>query len=122
MTPAIDTTDSKLVARASRFQVRRLLEGGIRILHYQPVLLHQKVFTIDGVWCAIGSTNFDDRSFEINDEIMLGIADRGIARELEEIFERDAENCVELDLEAWKHRPVWDKVIDRFLYIFKEQF
>ena len=62
----------------------------MRIFEYQKTLLHQKVMTIDGVWCAIGSSNFDDRSFEINDEITLGFLDAALARQLEAIFERDA--------------------------------
>ena len=60
--------------------------------------------SIDGVWCAIGSSNFDDRSFEINDEITLGMMDAPLAREFEAIFERDSKDCVELELnlaEAW---------------------
>ena len=50
--------------------------GGVRIFEYQKCLLHQKVMTVDGVWCAIGSSNFDDRSFETNDEITLGLRRR----------------------------------------------
>ena len=122
MTPSFSATDSKLVGRASRFQIRRLLEGGVRVFHYQPSLLHQKILVIDGLWSGIGSSNFDDRSFEINDEIVIGIVDKEIARKLEETFEREIENCVEVDLESWKHRPLWDKALDRILYIFSEQF
>ncbi|MDQ3195787.1 MAG: phospholipase D-like domain-containing protein [Pseudomonadota bacterium] len=93
----------------------------MRIFEYQKTLLHQKVITIDGVWCAVGSSNFDDRSFEINDEITLGIHDTGMAKRFEAIFERDANDCIELRLVSWKRRGAWHKLLDRTLYLFNEQ-
>ncbi len=56
--------------------------GGVRIFEFETCLLHQKVMTVDGVWCAIGSSNFDDRSFETNDEITLGIRDATLAQDV----------------------------------------
>ncbi len=122
MIPALTATDSPRVSRAGRYQFRRLLESGVRIFEYRKTLLHQKVITIDGVWCGIGSSNFDDRSFEINDEITVGIADITIASELERIFDEDARDAREIDPESWRHRPWRDKLLDRFLYLFNEQF
>ena len=77
--------------------------------------------TIDGVWSAIGSSNFDDRSFEINDEITLGITDAVIAKQLEDIFQRDAHDCVELKLDTWAKRGLWHRLKDNALYLFNEQ-
>ncbi len=122
MTPALCATDEKMAGRSSRFQYRRLLEGGVRIFTYRTTLLHQKIICIDGVWCGIGSSNFDDRSFKINDEITVGIADPVTVAELERTFEQDAEECEELDFEQWKNRPRFDKLLDAFLYMFNEQF
>ena len=122
MIPALTATDSPLISRAGRFQFQRLLEGGVRIFEYQKTLLHQKVIAIDGVWCGIGSSNFDDRSFEINDEVIVGIADAGLTGELERIFEDDARECVEVDLETWKARPWRIRLLDGVLYLFNEQF
>jgi len=62
----------------------------------------------------------DDRSFEINDEITLGIMDTALARELEAIFERDLEHCVELELTAWRQRGRWHRLKDNALYLFNE--
>jgi cardiolipin synthase A/B len=76
--------------------------------------------SIDGVWCAIGSSNFDDRSFEINDEITLGIMDAALARECEAIFERDSKECVELELATWRRRGRWHRLKDSALYLFNE--
>jgi cardiolipin synthase len=76
---------------------------------------------VDGLWSAIGSTNFDDRAFEINDEITLGLIDATFARQLETIFERDQKECVELELEKWRRRGVFHKLKDNFYYLFNEQ-
>jgi cardiolipin synthase len=92
----------------------------VRIFEYQRALLHQKVMTVDGVWCAVGSSNFDDRSFETNDEITLGFLDRGLAQRLEEIFEADARECVELDAARWKKRGFLHRAKDSALYLFNE--
>ena len=69
MVPSAGASDMPIVQHAAHRNFERLLALGVRILEYQKTLLHQKVMSIDGVWCAIGSSNFDDRSFEINDEI-----------------------------------------------------
>ena len=122
MIPALTATDSPWITRAGRYQFQRLLEAGVRIYEYQKTLLHQKVTSIDGVWCGIGSSNFDDRSFEINDEVTLGIADAATALELERIFEQDAEHCIEITLEQWKKRKWHERATDAFLYLFNEQF
>jgi cardiolipin synthase len=76
--------------------------------------------TVDGAWCAVGSSNFDDRSFETNDEITLGFLDRHLARRLEEIFEADRAHCVELDAKHWRGRGVLHKLKDNALYLFNE--
>jgi cardiolipin synthase len=76
---------------------------------------------VDGVWSAVGSTNFDDRAFEINDEITLGFRDPALARELEAIFERDAKECVEIELGKWRRRGAFHKLKDNVLYLFNEQ-
>ena len=89
MVPSADASDMPMVQHAAHRNFQQLLDAGVRIFEYQKTLLHQKVMTVDGVWCAIGSSNFDDRSFETNDEITLGFLDRGLARQLEEIFERE---------------------------------
>lgn len=122
MIPALTATDSPYITRAGRFQFQRLLDGGVRIFEYQKTLLHQKVISIDGVWCGIGSSNFDDRSFEINEEITVGIADPAIVSELERIFDEDAKDCKEIDPKTWPNRPWYTRATDAFLYLFNEQF
>jgi cardiolipin synthase len=121
MLPATDATDSKVVQHASHHHYGTLLEGGVRIFEYHRTLLHQKVITVDGQWCAVGSTNFDDRSFEVNDEISLVIHDEGISRQLEEIFQADLQHATEVKPEEWKRRTLGHRVIDFSAFLFNEQ-
>lgn len=121
MIPDTAATDAKLVSHASHHHYGTLLKGGVRVFDYQQTLLHQKVFTVDHAWSSIGSTNFDDRSFEINDEISLVVYDKAIARELEKTFTADAKLSEERSLEEWKKRPVGHKLVDGSAFLVNEQ-
>jgi cardiolipin synthase len=121
MIPDTAATDAKLVSHASHHHYGTLLKGGIRIFDYQRTLLHQKVFTIDHQWASIGSTNFDDRSFEINDEVSLVVHDAGVARALEETFERDLRHARERHFEEWSKRPAPHKLVDGCAFLLNEQ-
>jgi cardiolipin synthase len=120
MVPSADASDMPIVQHAAHRNFQQLLESGVRIFEYQRTLLHQKVMTVDGVWCSIGSSNFDDRSFETNDEITVGFHDRALARRLEEIFEADRVHCIELEVARWKKRGLVHRAKDSALYLFKE--
>jgi cardiolipin synthase A/B len=121
MIPATSASDSKIVQHASHHHYGTLLKGGVRLFDYEKTLLHQKVIVVDGCWAAVGSTNFDDRSFEVNDEVSLVVYDETIARELEETFERDLEFAKEMQFEPWKHRPWTHKITDFTAFLFNEQ-
>ncbi|MDP9194424.1 MAG: cardiolipin synthase [Acidobacteriota bacterium] len=121
MIPATSASDSKIVQHASHHHYGTLLKGGIRLFDYGKTLLHQKVIVIDGCWAAVGSTNFDDRSFEVNDEVSLVVYDEGFAGELEETFERDLEHATEMHFEPWKNRPVLHKLKDFSAFLLNEQ-
>ena len=121
MVPSAEASDMPMVQHAAHRNFEKLLGCGVRIFENPKTLLHQKVMTVDGIWCAIGSTNFDDRAFEINDEVTLGFLDSGMAKELEAIFERDLKDCVELDCEEWAKRGTLHKLKDHFFYLFNEQ-
>lgn len=121
MIPSADVTDSPIVQHASHHHYGTLLEGGVRIFEYQRTLLHQKVLVIDGKWASIGSSNFDDRSFEINQEVSLVVYDQGIAAELERIFDRDLEESIEQHFDQWQKRPAIHRLRDGFAFLFNEQ-
>ncbi len=121
MIPASEASDSPWVQHASHHHYGTLLKGGVRLFDYHRTLLHQKVMVIDSCLSSIGSTNFDDRSFELNDEVSLVVHDEAIARELEETFERDREHATEVHFDEWKHRPVSHKLKDFSAFVFNEQ-
>jgi cardiolipin synthase A/B len=121
MIPHTSASDSKIVQHASHHHYGTLLKGGVQLFDYEKTLLHQKVFVVDGCMASIGSTNFDDRSFEVNDEVSLVVYDESIARELEETFERDLAHAKEVHFEPWKKRPVLHKLQDFTAFLFNEQ-
>ncbi len=120
MVPSAAASDMSFVQHAAHRNFGRMLAAGVRLFEYQKTLLHQKVMTVDGQWSAIGSSNFDDRSFETNDEITIGFLDAPLARELEAIFERDCGDCVELQLERWEGRGALHRLKDNAAYLFRE--
>jgi cardiolipin synthase A/B len=121
MIPATTASDAPHVQHASHHHYGTLLTGGVKLFDYEKTLLHQKVLVVDGLWATVGSTNFDDRSFEINDEVSLVVHDERIARELEETFERDLKHAKAVDLEEWEKRPVTHKLRDLMFFLFNEQ-
>jgi cardiolipin synthase A/B len=121
MIPGTEASDSPIVQHASHHHYGTLLKGGVRLFDYERTLLHQKVITVDGCWAAVGSTNFDDRSFEVNDEISLVIYNEGIAQQLEAIFEEDLEHARERKFDEWKGRPALHKLRDFCSFLFNEQ-
>jgi cardiolipin synthase len=118
--PSTSGSDNPMVQHAGHRNFQKLLEGGVRLFEYPHTLLHQKILTVDGVWCAIGSSNFDDRSFETNDEISLSIADEALTARLDAIFEKYVQRATEIDLQAWKHRGLWHKLKDHTFYLLNE--
>ena len=120
MVPSAGASDMKMVQHAAHFTFQKLLDSGVRIYEYQRTLLHQKVMTVDGIWCAVGSSNFDDRSFETNDEITLGFKDARLAAQLEEIFREDLKHCVELKADKWRKRGLFHRAQDGVFYLFNE--
>lgn len=113
--------DHKLVYWASRSGFEPLLLGGIEIYEYQAALMHAKTMVVDGIWATVGSTNLDNRSFALNEEINLIVYDRTIAGQLEKAFERDLEHSKRLTYEAWKARPWKEKFLELFTIPIKEQ-
>ena len=118
--PSTSGSDNPMVQHAGHRNFEKLLRCGVRLFEYPHTLLHQKVMTVDGVWCAVGSSNFDDRSFETNDEITLGIVDASTANRLDGIFEKYLPQCQEIKLDAWRKRGVVHRAIDNMYYLINE--
>ena len=118
--PSTSGSDNPMVQHAGHRNFEKLLRCGVRLFEYSHTLLHQKVMTIDGIWSAVGSSNFDDRSFETNDELTLGILDQDLAMQLDAIFEKYVVRAEEVDLEDWHRRGAWHKLKDNVFYLFHE--
>jgi len=113
--------DAETVRKASRAQWGDLLEAGIEISEYQPTMYHCKVLVVDGVWVSVGSTNFDNRSFRLNDEANLNIYDAAFAALATAVFERDLERAKEITYEMWRHRPWQEKVMEHVSALVSSQ-
>ncbi|HYF21537.1 MAG TPA: phospholipase D-like domain-containing protein [Ramlibacter sp.] len=120
LVPAVSGSDNPMVQHAGHRNFHKMLECGVRLFEYPHTLLHQKVMTVDGRWCAIGSTNFDDRSFDTNDEITLGVLDRRLAAQLDAMFERYAARAQEVDPARWSKRGVLARARDQAFYAVNE--
>lgn len=114
-------TDSPMVQHAGHRWFRRLLTAGVEIHEFQPALNHQKVLVVDGAWCCLGSMNFDERSFDINAEVALGMLDEGMATALRDAFEADLERCHRLTLDEWRRRSAWHRLADGAAFLVHEQ-
>lgn len=118
--PSAHASDNPVVQHAGHRNFEKLLKCGVRLFEYPNTLLHQKIMTIDGIWSAVGSSNFDDRSFDTNDEITLGILDATTASRLDAVFEKYAPLSKEIELERWSQRGAWHKLKDNAVYLLNE--
>jgi cardiolipin synthase len=113
--------DSQTVRRASRAAWGPLLEAGAQISEYQPTMYHCKVFLVDGLLVSVGSTNFDNRSFRLNDEANLNIYDEAFAAAQTVQFEADLAQSKRLSYEAWKERPLLEKAWEHLAAVLSPQ-
>ncbi len=114
-------SDAAVVKPASRAAWGPLLRAGAEIYEYQPTMFHCKVMVIDDVWTSVGSTNFDNRSFSINDEANLNVYDRDFAREQIRAFEADLKRSRRITLEEWENRPWTTKLWEQTIAVFSSQ-
>jgi cardiolipin synthase len=98
--------DKDFVRQAGRAVYEQLLEAGVQVFEYRPTMIHAKTLTIDGVWSSVGSVNFDNRSFQLQDEVTLCVCSHKFAGLLDAQFERDLERSAEIDLERWGQRAL----------------
>jgi cardiolipin synthase len=117
-----DHTDAVPVQFAGRSYYQELLSAGIRIFEYQASMMHAKTVAIDGIWSIVGSANLDERSMEINEENVLGIADRSLARAIEEGLSADYERSREILLEEWRKRSIVKRALERLATALIEQY
>lgn len=102
--------DKEFVRTAGRAAYRDLLESGVRIFEFQPTMLHAKTVAVDGVWSVVGTINFDNRSFQLNDEVTLAVRNEEFCAELLNSFEADVARSQEIDPARWDGRGPLQKV------------
>jgi cardiolipin synthase len=113
--------DTHTVREASRACWGELLAAGIEMHEYQPTMFHCKLLIVDEYLVSVGSTNFDSRSFKLNDEANLNIYDRDFARQQTAIFDRDVAQAKRLSLDDWLRRPLLEKLLDRAVALLDPQ-
>jgi cardiolipin synthase len=101
--------DSDVVRAASRERWGELLAAGVKMAEYQPTMYHVKALVVDSLLVSVGSTNFDNRSFSLNDEANLNVLDPVFAKEQEAVFEQDWLRAKPISLSQWENRPLTDK-------------
>jgi cardiolipin synthase A/B len=118
-----DITDAMPVKHASRYDYQRLLDAGYEIAEYQPTMMHTKAMIVDGLFSIIGSANFGNRSFELNDELAIGVYDPELAAQLTGDFETDLKSSKRLDAATWPTQRSFDgKINEWFWDFFGEMF
>jgi cardiolipin synthase A/B len=98
--------DKQFVRTAGRAAYDELIEAGIEIYEYCPTMLHAKTLTVDDIWSSVGSVNFDNRSFQLHDEVTLCVQSERFAGQLHEVFERDLEDSERIQPDKWFERPM----------------
>ncbi len=114
-------SDHLLTRSSSRRGYGPLLRAGARIYEYQPAMIHAKVLTIDGLWSVVGSTNFDYRSFGLNDEVNLAACQPEFAQRLDEDFRRDLAVSCEITYQHWRHRSLAERAPELLGWVLERQ-
>jgi len=114
-------SDHLLTRTSSRRLYGELLEAGAEIYEYEPAMMHAKVMIIDGVWSVVGSTNFDNRSFGLNDEVNLAAFDSRLAVRLHEDFARDMAESRSISYDEWRRRSIFERAHEWIGWVLERQ-
>jgi cardiolipin synthase len=114
-------SDHLLTRRSSRRLFGDLLRAGAEIYEYAPAMIHTKTMVIDDVWSVVGSTNFDNRSFGLNDEVNLAAYDEKLAARLIEDFTRDLAQSRAVSYEEWRHRSIFERMYEWVGWLLERQ-
>jgi cardiolipin synthase len=98
--------DKQFVRTAGRASYDELIDAGIEIYEYCPTMLHAKTLTVDEIWSSVGSVNFDNRSFQLHDEVTLCVQSERFAGQLHDVFESDLEVSERIEPAEWRERPI----------------
>lgn len=113
--------DVPSLRRASQAHWGRLLRAGVQIFEYQPTMMHAKVVTVDQYWTSVGSANFDNRSFRLNDEANLNVFSEAVAHEQRRQFEQDLSLARPMSLKSWRRRPLRRRLQESLVLLLRSQ-
>jgi cardiolipin synthase len=113
--------DHNIVRQASRRQFGDMLKAGIEIYEYRAALLHAKTIVIDGVWSTVGSTNLDNRSFALNDELNVVLYGTKVSQQLEKVFREDLAHSRPVSYRDWKDRGMGARLLEFFALPLRDQ-
>ncbi len=114
-------SDSQITRLVSRSLWEKMLKSGIDIYEYKPTMYHCKVMIVDDAWVSVGSTNFDNRSFRLNDEANLNLLDADFAANQIRIFEQDKAHSKQVTMKEWKRRPWTEKILENLSRLLRYQ-
>ena len=114
-------SDHMVTRSTSRGAYGELLKAGAEVYEYQPSMIHAKILIIDDLWAVVGSTNFDNRSFGINDEVNLAVRDPIVARRLASDFTNDLCESQRITMEDWHHRPLTERCTELLGWAIERQ-
>jgi cardiolipin synthase len=113
--------DHPYVRHLSNSMEGSLLKNGVEIYEYEASMIHTKVMLVDRMWSVVGSTNFDHRSFGLNDEVNIAALDVQLAARLLQDFESDLEQSKRLTYEDWQKRSVITRVLDSLIGLLEQE-
>lgn len=120
ITPGMES-DHLLTRTSSRRLYGALLKAGAKIYEYQPAMIHAKTLVVDGQWFVGGTTNFDNRSFGLNDEVNIAAFDRELAARVAADFARDRAESREITYADWRSRPLWERGYEQLGRLLERQ-
>ena len=121
MIPSDNQDDVPATKAAGRSSFGPLLEGGVKFFEYQPTMFHLKTMVVDGIFSTVGTANFDDRSFHLNDEINLFVYDAAFAGLMKERFLRDELRCRPYTTAVWRARSLKQRVTEWLVGPFRSE-
>ena len=120
ITPGVKS-DHAMTRTSSRALYGDLLKAGAEIYEYTPTMIHAKILLVDGLWSVVGSTNFDNRSLGINDEVNLAARSSEMAARLTQDFQNDLAQSRQVTYQEWQTRPVWERAFETAGWFLQRQ-
>jgi cardiolipin synthase len=104
--------DKRVCQLASEAAYDRLTSCGVHVWNFQPSMMHAKVMVVDGIAAVVGSSNFNRRSLDHDEEVVVVLLDDEVAGVLQADFDADLERSEQIDLTRWRNRSRRQKALE----------